>query len=89
MGDGPTVTQTEFAMGHTLFRVSVYDGENIVAMARMIGDMGINYYINNNGVKGTNIFVELCAVPDKVPFYEKYGFSANEAQRLKLTHKVY
>lgn len=114
-GDGPTVTQTELAMGHTLFRVSVYDGENVVAMARMIGDMGLNYYIkdvvvkpeyqhrgigkmliqelkkfiNDNGVKGTNIFVELCAVPDKVPFYEKYGFSANEAQRLKLTHKVY
>ena len=31
-------------------------------------------FINNNGVKGTDIFVELCAVPDKIPFYEKFGF---------------
>ncbi|MEG1426611.1 MAG: GNAT family N-acetyltransferase [Oscillospiraceae bacterium] len=45
-------------------------------------------FINDNGVKGTNIFVELCAVPDKIPFYEKFGFSANEAQRLKLMHEV-
>ena len=40
-------------------------------------------FISNNGVKGTDIFVELCAVPDKIPFYEKFGFEANEAQRLK------
>lgn len=83
-------------------------------MARMNGDMGLNYYIkdvvvrpeyqgkgigrmlidelrrfiNNNGVKGTDIFVELCAVPDKIPFYEKFGFEANEAQRLKIFHHV-
>ena len=45
-------------------------------------------FINNNGVKGTDIFVELCAVPDKIPFYEKFGFEANEAQRLKIFHHV-
>ena len=45
-------------------------------------------FINDNGVKGTEIFVELCAVPDKIPFYEKFGFEANEAQRLKLFHRV-
>jgi len=33
-------------------------------------------------------FVELCAVPDKIPFYEKFGFEANEAQRLKIYHHV-
>jgi GNAT superfamily N-acetyltransferase len=101
-------------MEHTLFRVSVFDGEKIVAMARMIGDMGLDYYIkdvivhpdyqkkgigrllinellkfvNDNGIIGTGIFVELCAMPDKIPFYKKFGFSANEAQRLRLFHRV-
>lgn len=41
-------------------------------------------FIRENGVSGTDIFVELCAMPDKIPFYEKFGFSANEAQRLRL-----
>lgn len=113
-GTPPTFEQTELALNNTLFRVSVYDGDKAVAMARMIGDMGLDYYIkdvvvrpeyqgrglgrllinelmkfiNDKGVKGTEIFVELCAVPDKIPFYEKFGFSANEAQRLRLFHKV-
>ena len=113
-GDGPTLEQTRLAMEHTLFRVSVYDGEKVVAMARVNGDMGLDYYIkdvvvrpeyqgrgigrmlivellnyiNDNGIPGTEIFVELCAMPDKIPFYEKFGFSANEAQRLKIMHRV-
>lgn len=113
-GDGPTLDQTRLAMEHTLFRVSIYDGENVVAMARVIGDMGLDYYIkdvvvrpeyqgkgigrrligellkfvNDNGIPGTEIFVELCAMPDKIPFYEKFGFSANEAQRLKIMYRV-
>lgn len=113
-GDAPSFEQTELAMKHTLFRVSVYAGEEIVAMARMIGDMGLNYYIkdvvvrpdyqgkgigkmlidelmcyvNQNGIKGTDIFVELCVMPDKIPFYERFGFSANKAQRLKRMVKV-
>lgn len=108
-GDGPTKEQTALAMEHTLFRVSVFDGDQIVAMARMIGDLGLDYYIKDvivrpeyqhkgigklliqellsfirqHGVRDTHIFVELCAMPDKIPFYEKYGFAANEAQRLK------
>ncbi|MCH5263115.1 MAG: GNAT family N-acetyltransferase [Lachnospiraceae bacterium] len=113
-GQGPSLKQTELAMKNTLFRVSVYDNDTIVAMARMIGDMGLDYYIkdvvvrpeyqnkgigrmlinelmkfiNENGITGTDIFVELCAMPDKIPFYEKLGFSANEAQRLKIMHRV-
>ena len=101
-------------MEHTLFRVSVFDRETIVAMARVIGDFGLDYYIkdvivrpeyqgkgigrtmineifrfiNDHGVEGTDIFVELCAMPDKIPFYEKFGFSANEAQRLRVYHRV-
>ena len=113
-GQGPTLEQTKLAMEHTLFRVSVFDGDTIVAMARMIGDMGLDYYIKDvivrpeyqgkgigrmlttellkfieeNGVSGTEIFVELCAMPDKIPFYEKFGFASNEAQRLKMMYKV-
>ncbi len=113
-GQGPSLEQTKLAMEHTLFRVSVFDGSRIVAMARMIGDMGLDYYIkdvivrpeyqrkgigrmminellefiNKNGVSGTDIFVELCAMPDKIPFYEKFGFAANEAQRLKMMYRV-
>ena len=109
-GDGPSLEQTRLAMEHTLFRVSIYDGNEIVAMARMIGDIGLDYYIKDvvvkpeyqgkgigrllinellkfikeNGVKDTEIFVELCAMPDKIPFYKKFGFDANEAQRLKI-----
>ena len=113
-GDGPSLEQTKLAMEHTLFRVSVFDGDKIIAMARMIGDMGLDYYIkdvivrpeyqgqgigrllidellkyvDDNGVNGTGIFVELCAMPDKIPFYQKFGFDANEAQRLKLMYHV-
>lgn len=113
-GQAPTLEQTRLAMEHTLFRVSFYDGDKIVAMARVIGDMGLNYYIkdvvvrpeyqnkgigrmlinellkyiNDNGIKDTDIFVELCAMPDKIPFYEKFGFDANEAQRLKIMYRV-
>ncbi len=113
-GQGPTLEQTRLAMEHTLFRVSFYDGDKIVAMARVIGDMGLDYYIkdvvvrpeyqrkgigrmlinellkyiNDNGINGTDIFVELCAMPDKIPFYEKFGFDANEAQRLKIMYRV-
>ena len=113
-GHGPSPEQTRLAMEHTLFRVSVFDGETIVAMARVIGDLGLDYYIkdvivrpeyqgqgigrlligeilefiNDHGVEGTDIFVELCAMPDKIAFYEKFGFSSNEAQRLKLYHRV-
>ena len=113
-GQAPSSAQIELAMENTLFRVSVYDHDKVVAMARMLGDKGLNYYIkdvvvrpeyqgqgigrmlikelmkfvNENGVSGTEIFVELCAMPDKIPFYEKFGFSANEAQRLKIMYRV-
>ncbi len=110
----PSLEQTKLAMQNTNFRVSIYDGDKVIAMARMIGDMGLCYYIkdvvvrpeyqgkgtgrmlinellkyiNDNGIKGTSVFVELAAVPDKMPFYEKLGFSANEAQRLRIMYEV-
>ena len=113
-GPGPSLEQTKLAMEHTLFRVSVYDGYNIVAMARMIGDMGLDYFIKDvivhpdyqgrgvgqrlieellefirsNGVKGTSVYVELAAMPDKVPFYERFGFDQNAAQRLKMMYGI-
>lgn len=108
-GAGPSLEQTRLAMAHTTFRVSVYDGDTLVGMARMIGDLGLDYYIKDvvvrpayqgrgigrlmidellrfirdNGVSGTGVFVELCAAPDKIPFYEKFGFDYDEAKRLK------
>ncbi|MGN0632928.1 MAG: hypothetical protein ACI4JW_03580 [Oscillospiraceae bacterium] len=45
-------------------------------------------FINKNGVSGTDIFAELCAMPDKIPFYEKFGFAAIEAQRLRKMYRV-
>lgn len=113
-GGAPSLEQTELAMQNTIFRVSVYDGDKAIAMARMIGDMGLCYYIkdvvvrpeyqgkgigrmlinellkyiNDNGIKGTSVFVELAAVPDKMPFYEKLGFTTNEAQRLRMMYEV-
>lgn len=113
-GEPPSLAQTRLAMEHTLFRVSVFDGKRLIAMARMIGDMGLDYYIKDvvvrpeyqgqgigrlligellhfiqaQGVPGTAIFVELCAEPDKMPFYEKLGFDTNEAQRMKMMLQV-
>lgn len=113
-GEGPSPEQTALAMEHSIFRVSVWDNERIVGMARMIGDMGLCYYIkdvivipeyqaqgigkmminellkfiNDNGISGTDIFVELCAMPDKIGFYEKFGFSSNEGQRLRIMYRV-
>ena len=46
-GQAPGPEQTALAMEHTLFRVSVYDGERVVAMARLLGDMGLDYYIKD------------------------------------------
>ena len=31
----------------------------------------------------------IVAMPDKIPFYEKFGFSANEAQRLRIMYQVH
>lgn len=113
-GDGPSLEQTRLALSHTLFRISVFDGEKIIAMARMLGDMGLDYYIkdvvvrpeyqhrgigrrmlqellkfiNDNGIPGTGVFVELTAEPDKAPFYRKLGFDSSEAIRLKMMKPV-
>ena len=113
-GGAPALEQTKLAMENTLFRVSIYDKDKIIAMARVIGDMGLCYYIkdvvvrpefqgqgvgkllinellnfiNDKGIKDTQISVELCALPDKAPFYEKFGFSANEGKRLRIMYKV-
>ena len=43
----PSLKQTELALENTLLRVSVYDESKAVAMARIIGDMGLNYYIKD------------------------------------------
>ena len=113
-GPGPGLEQTRLAMAHTLFRISVWDGDKIGAMARPLGDMGLDYYIKDvvvrpeyqhrgigrrmiqellkfvgdHGVGGTDIFIELTAAPEKAPFYEKLGFDANDAVRLKLMKHV-
>lgn len=106
----PSREQAALAIENSIDRVGVYDGSKIVAVARMIGDRGMCYYIKDvivhpayqgrgigkmmigellqfireNGVPGTDIAVELCAMPDKMPFYTKFGFEANEAQRMRM-----
>ena len=113
-GDGPTREQTARALASTLFCVSVYDGAEPVAMARMIGDLGLCCYIKDvvvrpeyqgrgigrmlveellrfireNAVPCTRVSVELAALPQKAGFYEKLGFSANAAQRLRMMLEV-
>ena len=113
-GGAPTHEQVKLALDNTLFSVSISDEDKCIAMARMIGDKGLCYYIKDvvvdpqyqgkglgrtlinellkyiseNGVSGTSVFVELAAMPDKVPFYEKFGFSANEAQRLRIMYEI-
>ena len=47
-GQAPSLEQTRLAMEHTLFRVSIFDDNTIIAMARMIGDMGLDYYIKDS-----------------------------------------
>ena len=112
--EAPSMEQVELAMENTLFRVSIYDNDKLIAMARLIGDKGLDYYIkdvvvipeyqgkgigrilidellkyiNHNGVKDTDIFVELCAMPEVIPFYQKCGFDSNEGQRLKMMYRV-
>ena len=106
----PSREQVTAALAHSIYRAAVYDGGRIVGMARMIGDLGMCYYIKDvivhpdyqgrgvgrmlietmltfirtHGVPGTDIAVELCAMPDKMAFYAKFGFAANEAQRMRL-----
>ena len=46
-GQAPSLEQTRLAMERTLFRVSVFHEDKIVAMARLIGDMGLCYYIKD------------------------------------------
>ena len=46
-GAGPSPEQTELAMKNTLFRISVFDGGKIVGMARMLGDLGLDYFIKD------------------------------------------
>ncbi|MGN1373419.1 MAG: GNAT family N-acetyltransferase [Candidatus Coproplasma sp.] len=106
----PTYEQTQLAMDNTLFRVSVYDGEKVVAMARLIGDLGLCCYIKDvvvrpeyqgkglgkllvdeiknfvksKGVKGTSVFIEVCARPQRDGFYKKLGFDNNDGQSMIL-----
>ena len=46
-GNAPTMEQVSLALENTLFTVSICDGEKCVAMARMIGDMGLCCYIKD------------------------------------------
>ena len=47
----PAREQAAQALEHTLFRVSVWDGDRIVAMARMNGDLGLYCHINDVAVR--------------------------------------
>ncbi len=110
----PSEEQVRLAFKNTLFRVSMYDNDKIIAMGRMIGDLGMCYYIRdvvvrpeyrrhgmgsiiigeclkyikNNSMGDTDVYVELSAMPDVIPFYEKFGFTKNDAQSMKLSYHV-
>lgn len=45
-------------------------------------------FADENGVGGTKVAVELAAMPDKIPFYEKSGFGENEAHRLRMMREI-
>ena len=45
--------------------------EKAAALAAMFqGPCTIGCFVNDNGINGTGVFVELCAMPDKMPFYQ-------------------
>lgn len=49
--DAPSLEQVELALSHTVFSVSVYENGEVIGMARMLGDMGMCYYIKDVAVK--------------------------------------
>ena len=56
-----------------------------------IGRMLINEllkYVSENSISGTDVFIELSASRDNIPFYEKFGFDTNDEQRLKLMYRL-
>ena len=69
-------------MTRIAYAVFILDGDVIID-----GDLllirELLSFVRQNGIRDTEIFTELCAMPDKIPFYEQFGFFANEAQRLK------
>ncbi|MGN0814519.1 MAG: GNAT family N-acetyltransferase [Candidatus Coproplasma sp.] len=109
-GGAPAVEQVELALKHTPFTVAAYDNGQAVGMARVIGDMGLDYlikdvvvrpayqrkgigkllvsellaFIKDNGVSGTDVFVELCTEAENIPFYQGLGFDENDEHRLKM-----
>lgn len=49
--NAPSPEQVLLGLEHSLISVSIYDGDIIVAMARMIGDIGMCYYIKDAVVR--------------------------------------
>ena len=45
--DAPSLEQVDLAMKNTLFRVSIFDKDRLIGMARVIGDKGLSYYIKD------------------------------------------
>ena len=45
-------------------------------------------YIRNSMPEDWSVSLELISSKEAVAFYEKFGFEANEAQRLKIFHHV-
>lgn len=77
----------DFALDYFIKDVVVRPEYQKMGIGRLLIDELLNF-VRKNGVSGTNIFVELCAGPDKIPFYEKFGFDYDESQRLKLMCKA-
>ena len=77
----------DMGQGYFIKDVVVRPEYQKMGIGRLLIDELLNF-VRKNGVSGTNIFVELCAEPGKIPFYEKLGFDYDESQRLKLMCKA-
>lgn len=46
----PALEQADIALKHTLATFTAYDGDNPVGMVRLLGDMGMSFYVKNFAV---------------------------------------
>ncbi len=72
----PALEQAEIALAHTLASFIAYDGEKPVGMVRLLGDMGMSFYVKDfavipeyqsKGVGSLLINALECFIRDNIP----------------------